>query len=137
MTIENNTFAPFFISINIQSMSKLHFFTMLLSILCFFPAFSQNETKQTKKPTDPPVSLQPRTIYIIDGVRSDFVYDYTKVKPDEVAYMSIVTDPNEIKKHIKKGENIGTIIIVDTIKKAKKDNPSPTITGKGGVKSSQ
>ena len=117
-------------------MNRLTFAAMALLIACAFPAFSQNDKTTQKKPAEQKTSLLPRTIYIIDGVRSDFVYDYTHIKSDEVASMSIVTDPNEIKKYVKSTERIGTVIVVETTKTKPNMYSKPTATTKSKVTSS-
>lgn len=115
-------------------MNKLTYAAMTSLIALSLPVFSQNDKTSVKKPTETTVKQAPKTIYFIDGVRTDNVYDYVKIKSEDVSYMSIVTNPTEIKQYTRKEDNVVTVIVIETVTKKPLSEREPIVTAKGKVK---
>ncbi len=108
-----------------------------LFIASAFPMFSQTISKgvpktETKIETaEKPFSFTPKSIYIIDGVRTESTDDYTKLKTSELSTMSIITDPTQLKQFTKQGEKIMCVYLITTNKVKAKPVVNNSVTAKG------
>lgn len=105
-----------------------------------FPIFSQTtskgvlktEAKEAKvEAAAKPFSFMPKSIYIIDGIRTETTDDYTKLKTSELSTMSIITDPTQLKQFTKQGEKIMCVYLITTNKVKAKPVVNNSVTAKG------
>ena len=112
-------------------------FKLTVVILFFasaFPIFSQTTSKGIPKmeTTEKPFSFMPKSIYIIDGIRTETTDDYTKLKTSELSTMSIITDPTQLKQFTKQGEKIMCVYLITTNKVKAKPQVNSSVTAKSG-----
>jgi hypothetical protein len=109
-----------FLLLNKQTTMKKNY---LLSFGLLFLGLSisaQKAQKMDRKiPAETPKST-PEVVYCIDGVITKSPVDFLKIKSEDIYYISVINDQNEITKSFaRKGEYFKSVIVVQTIKKSK------------------